>query len=494
MSGRQNRFGALLGDPRQLLRITWPLLAAIFFLVAVSLVSAGIMSAVRAYVTGESHWSKGQKDAIFHLLQYARTRNPESFVLYQKALSAPLGDKSARLTLQSEHPDDDVAFAGFKQGLVQVDDIPGVIRLFKLFGGSYLMVASIALWTAGDVYIGELQKVGDELHALISRGDATEAEVSVLATRIETINRGLTPLTVEFSEALATAAKRTQRLLIALMLVFVALLVPAGLYLAGRFLARSETLAKAKEALQREVDIAARIQSTILPTLGGVPRLDVAARMLPAADVGGDCYDIQPAVNGCWIAMGDVAGHGLSTGLVTMMIQSALACVTRFAPDAEPNQAVCAINAVLHDNVRNRMKSDDHVTFVLMRYFEDGRVVYAGAHEELIIWRAATRRCETLLTRGTWLGPMADISRHTVNATLQLQHGDLLVLYTDGVVEAANASREEFGLQRLCTFIEEKSTAPVDDIVAGLFEKVAAWATQQDDDVTAMVMRYVAKA
>jgi len=79
------------------------------------------------------------------------------------------------------------------------------------------------------------------------------------------------------------------------------------------------------------------------------------------------------------------------------MTQSALASVIRFAPEAGPRDALCAINAVLYDNVRRRMKSDDHVTFVLLRYHDDGRIVYAGGHEELILWRSGTGRCETVV-------------------------------------------------------------------------------------------------
>lgn len=479
-----------IGNVRHLLGITWPLVAAVLCLMLVASISADIMSAVRAYLTGESHWSKGQKDAIFHLTEYARRGDPRSYAAFEKALSAPLGDRLARLALSSPHPDLAEARRGFAQGLVKEDDIDGVIALFRWFGDSYLMAPSISLWTRGDAYIAELQEVGIGLRAARSSTPVDAAEVERLVARIETINTELTPLTVDFSEELARAAKRTQSLLLVVMLIATLILVPAGLWLAGRFMVRSQRLAIENDGLKREVDIAAKIQSAILPNVGRLPHLDVAARMVPAATVGGDCYDVQPAPDGCWIAIGDVAGHGLSTGLVTMMTQSALATVTHSSPQSGPAAAVCAINAVLYDNVRLRMKSDDHVTFVLLRTFNDGRVLYAGAHEELVVWRQSTGRCETVLTRGTWLGPRADITATTPEAQLTLAPGDLLVLYTDGVVEASNAHKVEFGLERLCAVIEAHAREPVSDIVASVFERVNAWAPQQHDDVTALVMRY----
>lgn len=489
MKRGSSTFGRRLNDVRALLSITWPLLAAAVSLLLVAKASADVMAGVRAYVTGESHWSKGQKDAIFHLLQYARNHDERSFQQYREALSAPLGDKQGRLSLQREPADFAAARRGFLQGLLHEDDLDGVIFLFRWAGNSYLMAPSIALWTRGDDYISQLQEVGDALHASTQKSGAG-AEVADEISRIEAINAELTPLTVAFSEELAAAAKRTQRLLLFVMLIAALIFVPAGLFFAGRFLLRSQRLALEKEALQQEVDIAARIQSALLPRLGGIAHLEVAAQMVPAAGVGGDCYDVQPARDGCWLAIGDVAGHGLSTGLVTMMTQSALSSAIRLSPDISPSSALTNINAVLNDNIRHRMSSDDYVTFVLLRSFSDGTVTYAGGHEELIVWRRSSGRCERVTTRGTWLGPLEDIARFTVDGHLKLEAGDLLVLYTDGVVEAFNDKREEFGLERLCSIIERHSSAPVEGVVSAIFAGVSDWMTAQNDDLTAMVVRY----
>src|SRR5206468_190254 len=71
-----------------------------------------------------------------------------------------------------------------------------------------------------------------------------------------------------------------------------------------------------KERLQKEMEIAAKLQTSILPRDVNVPGLEIAARMIPADEVGGDYYDLLPFAGGCWIGVGDVAGHGLPAGVI----------------------------------------------------------------------------------------------------------------------------------------------------------------------------------
>ena len=138
-----------------------------------------------------------------------------------------------------------------------------------------------------------------------------------------------------------------------------------------------------------EEEIASRIQSSILPGEIDVEGLEIAAGMLPADKVGGDYYDIIPVEDGCWIAIGDVAGHGLAAGLIMLMIQSTLQGLVKLSPQANPRDLICALNRVLYENIRKRMKRDEHITFCLVRYWADGRLSFAGAHESLIVCRAS---------------------------------------------------------------------------------------------------------
>jgi sigma-B regulation protein RsbU (phosphoserine phosphatase) len=215
--------------------------------------------------------------------------------------------------------------------------------------------------------------------------------------------------------------------------------------------------------------------------------------MVPATEVGGDYYDILPTDGGCWIGIGDVAGHGLKAGLVMLQAQSAIEALVLSNPNASPAQVLGLVNRVLFENVRNRLRSDEHVTMSVIRYYDDGRIVTAGAHEEALIWRAATGRCERLPVRGTWLGAIPRIEKVTVETEARLAKGDLLVLYTDGVTEGAPGARaEQFGIDRLSAAVEEVARESVDGIRDHVFDALSRWtAGRQEDDVTVLVFRHL---
>src|SRR5690606_10960213 len=195
--------------------------------------------------------------------------------------------------------------------------------------------------------------------------------------------------------------------------------------------------------MAQELEIAASIQTGILPRDSKVAGLEIASSMLPADEVGGDYFDILPIDNGCWLTIGDVAGHGLKTGLVMLMIQSIFAATTHVRPTARPAMVWRALNHVLCENVRQRLSQDEHATLTLLRYDVDGRVVYAGAHEDMVVYRARTQKAEVIPTPGIWAGITQQLPPDaTPEGELQLEVGDVLVLYTDGVVEAMDRDQE----------------------------------------------------
>jgi serine phosphatase RsbU (regulator of sigma subunit) len=256
--------------------------------------------------------------------------------------------------------------------------------------------------------------------------------------------------------------------------------------------AAQQTHIEFTEQLEREMEIASQIQTSILPRATQVKGLEIAARMVPASEVGGDYYEILPVAGGCWIGIGDVAGHGLKAGLVMLQAQSAIEALVRREPNGNPRDILTGVNKVLFENVRKRLNSDEHVTMSLLRWYEDGRLVSAGAHEEALIWHADTRSCERVPVEGTWLGAVAEIERVTVDRSLCLKRGDLLVLYTDGLTEARDAGGKMFGLERLSSTIEQYAREPVERIRDRVLEAVTKWsAGRQDDDITLVVSRHV---
>jgi serine phosphatase RsbU (regulator of sigma subunit) len=264
-----------------------------------------------------------------------------------------------------------------------------------------------------------------------------------------------------------------------------------GAELMGRVAREAEARQKAeKQRLEQELALATRIQTSILPRNLDVRGLEIAASMQPATEVGGDYYDVLPTDQGCWLGIGDVAGHGLGAGLVMMMMQSIVAALVHAMPEASPRQLLSIVNAVLYENVRQRMLQDQHATLSLLRYREDGSLEFAGAHEDLLIFRAASRTVELVPTEGTWVGATRDIEAANHDSKCQLLPGDVLLVYTDGLIEAQNAGGEQFGSERLMAAFLALGELSPEKIRQGLTDAVQAFMAEQRDDIAVLVARY----
>jgi len=173
-----------------------------------------------------------------------------------------------------------------------------------------------------------------------------------------------------------------------------------------------------------------------------------------------------------------------------MMLQSIVAALGRENFAAAPREMVNVVNSVLYDNVRNRLGQDEHATLTLIRYFANGELVFAGAHEDLVILRAASGKCERIETLGTWVGATQDIADVTEDQRARLEDGDVLLLFTDGVIEAANAAGEHYGIERLCAEFEAAGGQSVTEIRDRLLRSVQDFLAVQDDDIALLVARH----
>ncbi|MFZ5889517.1 MAG: SpoIIE family protein phosphatase [Myxococcota bacterium] len=248
------------------------------------------------------------------------------------------------------------------------------------------------------------------------------------------------------------------------------------------------------ERVAEEARLAAAIQTSMIPVIMDVPELELSGLMVPAAEAGGDYYDVIPTPQGAWIGIGDVTGHGLGSGLIMVMIQSMIAGLCRLTPSPSPSQVISALGEAVWDNVRERLKRDDHATLTVFRYQRGGHFTFAGAHEDLIVYRAATGRCETIQTPGFWVGAMPSVRRLTQDSELILNADDVLVLYTDGITEARNVHQEQFSLERLVKCVEATATKSSAAIRDAINEEVTAWRASVDDDMTLLVIKYVPTA
>ena len=246
-----------------------------------------------------------------------------------------------------------------------------------------------------------------------------------------------------------------------------------------------------RKRLAGELAIAAHIQTSLLPTPSPIDNLEICWQMLPATEVGGDYFDVRACHHGAWLAIGDVSGHGLNAGIIMLMVQSAIASLVIEDPLADPSAVLRTANRVLYENIRGRLKTDDFITLTLLRYFSDGRLIFAGAHEDLLILRAADGRVDQVTTPGTWLGVMQNLGRHVEETEQRLRPGDLLVLYTDGITEARDDAGAQFGVGRLISAIREAREQPIEGIRDHVQRAVSAWTSRREDDMSLVVARYV---
>ena len=246
-------------------RRSWPVLTVFIGIVAVQLavavISIDVMSAVRAYVTGESLYSKGQKDAHINLVEYAEHFRSEDYQKFLDALAMPIGDRIAREALQRSPPDKEEARRGLLAGGTQDDEIPGVIRLFWGFHKTPLMADAIATWTEGDQLIERVRQLGANAHARVQAGDLQAPEVKNLREDAQALNDQLTQLEVRFASQLAEGARRVQNLLLGLNLGLALLLGISGLAFvrhSSRIQAATEDEVRHRQqSLQRLLDSAA---------------------------------------------------------------------------------------------------------------------------------------------------------------------------------------------------------------------------------------------
>jgi PAS domain S-box-containing protein len=206
----------------------------ILALLALAGAALAITNGVRAYVGGEGLWSKGQKDAVYYVMRYARTHDEADWRKYQEAVAIPLGDRQARLEMEKPGYDYAIVEQGFVQGGNAPEDVPYMLFLFRTLGGYGHLAQAIGIWRQGDVHLDRLLEAADELHQVHARGAVSAREERQLLDRIEQINAELTRLEREFSATLGEGARWLQRVLLLSVFATTALLLACGYWVARR--------------------------------------------------------------------------------------------------------------------------------------------------------------------------------------------------------------------------------------------------------------------
>jgi diguanylate cyclase (GGDEF)-like protein len=227
-----------LASAKRMLLIVSPFLVIAAVLVWLAIASIDILAAGRAYVEGESLWSKNQKEAVFHLVRFAETRSESDFLNYRRAIGVPLGFRKARLELEKASPNDDAVRAGFMEGGTHPDDIPGVISLYQRFHRVSYMKSVLDIWRTGDEFLARLEDAAEELHQFHLAGRGDRSELPHILNRIIQINDELRPWQNRFSNTLGEATRWIKSTLLLVIITVAGTLVPIGIVLTQRMVSR----------------------------------------------------------------------------------------------------------------------------------------------------------------------------------------------------------------------------------------------------------------
>ncbi|MCC3407075.1 MAG: SpoIIE family protein phosphatase [Microcoleus sp. PH2017_10_PVI_O_A] len=241
-----------------------------------------------------------------------------------------------------------------------------------------------------------------------------------------------------------------------------------------------------------ELKVTRQLQQTILPKESELKQnnlLDIAAFMEPATEVGGDYYDVL-AHQGCLkIGIGDVTGHGLESGILMIMVQTAVRTLLNHG-ETNPIKFLSTINTTIFDNVQ-RMNSPKNLTLAILDY-QEGILKLSGQHEELILVRSTgeIERIDTI-DLGFPIGLEANIDDFISQTQVNLRSGDVVVLYTDGVTEARNLTKELYGLERLGDVVKQNLHNSAETICCRVIESLRNHIGdgEIDDDITLLILK-----
>jgi serine phosphatase RsbU (regulator of sigma subunit) len=247
-------------------------------------------------------------------------------------------------------------------------------------------------------------------------------------------------------------------------------------------------LAKQLLDINAELAMARQIQLSILPhTLPKLQGLDIAARFLPMTSVAGDFYDfIAIDDRHLGILIADVSGHGLPSALIASMLQVALTAQRAHA--SEPGKVLCGLNQALCGKFTQNFVT---AAFVYMD-LDNNCMRYAGAgHPPLLLCPASSGKAAKVVENGLILGLFPEATFEA--RELPLEPGDRIVLYTDGIPEAANPAQEEFGVDRFMRFMENNKSLSADQFADAFLDEISRWSQHspdqgQQDDVTLLVI------
>jgi len=246
-----------------------------------------------------------------------------------------------------------------------------------------------------------------------------------------------------------------------------------------------------KERLKTEMALARKIQTQLLPKTPEIDKLDIAAKMQTADQVGGDYYDfiLRESNNNYWIGIGDVTGHGVTSGLVMMMAQSVFTALIHHT-SLNVKEVYTALNKTLSFLLK-RMGTSHLMTLMPLIYHGDYKFSFVNAHVDVLIYRDKTQEVEIIAPDSLWLNLEEELVSDVIEKIFLLEKKDILILYTDGITEAINEDGIIWNVGRLSDAVKSYNLFPAKEMIKHIYNEVYTWMGKhpQLDDMTMLVIK-----
>ncbi len=255
-----------------------------------------------------------------------------------------------------------------------------------------------------------------------------------------------------------------------------------------KLLQQLEVSKKSSEILQKEMNLARKIQHGIIPRdFPSLTNAEISAIYVPMDAVGGDFYDVFKFENSFGVIIADVVGHGIPAALVTSMTKVLSHTLSRriFSPKV--------FTASINNELNKLLLPGNFLTLFVLHYDNSTNTIKfsSGGHLPQILYRKESHSVHLLQSTGPVIGIIPD-SEYGEKTITDIKKGDRLIIFTDGITEAKNKKRELYGMDRLILSIKRHANKNIEDFKNALLDDIAAFAkgVKVDDDVSVIIVGF----
>jgi sigma-B regulation protein RsbU (phosphoserine phosphatase) len=253
------------------------------------------------------------------------------------------------------------------------------------------------------------------------------------------------------------------------------------------FLLQSQLIQASSETTSRELLTASKFQAGVMPIIRETPYLKIETVFEPKNLVSGDVYAIyynrEKELN---IFIGDASGHGVASAFLTMMVHIGL---NHLRADLSPALTLHHLN----EKLSTLNLGDMYLTGVFLRVSPSGAATFCNAgHPSLLHLRRETNEIRSFTESGLPIGLFNKTAIEYRDERIQLEKGDMILLYTDGILEWADKQEAQFGTERLGASLLRHGSGPLDLCVASILNDARSFAgsSEREDDMTMIGIQF----